>query len=427
MSNYYCITEYSGFANKKNIKTEDSKYILLDDKTFKRLEKTVLESIHNDLAGIMKITTSTYYGKVIVARNYVGLLTLRDGSIIEILPKVYSEDCELDVEGCRKILIKILKTVKRFPFVPECMSGVDVSNMTLLDIYITVFVNEVDKVLKKGIKKDYIRINENAKALKGRLGFREQVTKNFAHQERFFVHYDGYIQNIPQNRIIKTTLLFLLKKTQKQSLIHLIKKYLSMFENVDKSLDIRSDFKKCNSSRLFKHYTIVLKLSKVILEMLSFANYVGEYEMPSLLYPMEKLFEKYVAIKLKGMTAYQGYQIREQDSGHYLVNKPMRFTLRPDIVLRKDGMCAIMDTKWKILFEDSNGISPAQSDMYQMYAYGHKYGASNLSLIYPFHSGVKGLGDEAKEFWMEADIRLRVMFYDLVRDEMVGSRRGIGD
>ena len=45
-----------------------------------------------------------------------------------------------------------------------------------------------------------------------------------------------------------------------------------------------------------------------------------------------------------------------------------------------------MDTKWKRLTpvaKDNYGIS--QADMYQMYAYSKKYGATEIWLLYPYN------------------------------------------
>lgn len=48
-----------------------------------------------------------------------------------------------------------------------------------------------------------------------------------------------------------------------------------------------------------------------------------------------------------------------------------KYSLRPDIVLRNAESLIIMDTKWKMLM--GNYTSPAQSDIYQMYAYFTRY------------------------------------------------------
>ncbi len=59
--------------------------------------------------------------------------------------------------------------------------------------------------------------------------------------------------------------------------------------------------------------------------------------------------------------------------------------MRPDIVLKKnDGNMIILDTKWKRLVNNSSvNYNIAQQDMYQMFAYGHKYDCQNIWLIYP--------------------------------------------
>ena len=76
--------------------------------------------------------------------------------------------------------------------------------------------------------------------------------------------------------------------------------------------------------------------------------------------------------------------ITAQDKGYYLFDEPLKFRLRPDIVVRyqNEERTVIMDTKWKMLQPDPGinyGIS--QTDMYQMYAYAKKYKASQIWLL----------------------------------------------
>ena len=59
--------------------------------------------------------------------------------------------------------------------------------------------------------------------------------------------------------------------------------------------------------------------------------------------------------------------------------------LKPDIVItrKSDGAKFIVDTKWKILFENKPNYGISQADMYQMYAYQKKYASENITLLYP--------------------------------------------
>ena len=128
-----------------------------------------------------------------------------------------------------------------------------------------------------------------------------------------------------------------------------------------------------------------MRWSRVFLQNKSFTTFSGSTTARALLFPMEKVFEAYVAQELKEVLRDSDWVISTQDKGHYLFDTPRRFALRPDIVLtRSDGRIVVMDTKWKRLVNNSNknyGIS--QADMYQMYAYAKKYGTSDIWLLYP--------------------------------------------
>ena len=118
----------------------------------------------------------------------------------------------------------------------------------------------------------------------------------------------------------------------------------------------------------------------------SFSTFAGHTTTKSLLFPMEKVFESYVAKSLKRAVADTRWTIKTQARGKYLFEYPCRkFALRPDIlVTREDKKQIILDTKWKRLFDDPGrnyGIS--QSDMYQMFAYAHRYETSEIWLLYP--------------------------------------------
>lgn len=104
----------------------------------------------------------------------------------------------------------------------------------------------------------------------------------------------------------------------------------------------------------------------------SFTTFSGKSTVKALLFPMEKVFEAYVAKNLKKVLGKIGWEVSIQDRGYYLFDEPRKqFALRPDIVVDcGNGRKIIMDTKWKHLCNNERanyGIS--QTDMYQMYAY----------------------------------------------------------
>ena len=106
---------------------------------------------------------------------------------------------------------------------------------------------------------------------------------------------------------------------------------------------------------------------------------------------MEQVFESYVAQQLKKVFVPDGWEVSIQDKGCYLFEEPRRqFSLRPDIVIKKNNRIVVLDTKWKSLFDnEAKNYGISQADMYQMYAYSKKYQTSEIYLIYPVNQEMR--------------------------------------
>ena len=131
-----------------------------------------------------------------------------------------------------------------------------------------------------------------------------------------------------------------------------------------------------------KEYENILSFCKMFLHGFSYSTYAGKHDTCALLFPMEKLFEGYIAKQLKAKM--DGWKVVPQCKGQYLFTEPKMFLLEPDVYLEKDGTVILVDTKWKVLLNDRGknyGIS--QADMYQMFAYYKRYHAKRVVLVYP--------------------------------------------
>ena len=159
---------------------------------------------------------------------------------------------------------------------------------------------------------------------------------------------------------------------------------LTFFDDVEISYNYEKDFSKVSLDRSMKRYKDLMVWSRVFLLDKSFSTFSGKNDARALLFPMEKLFESYVAREL-GKVLDSKWTLSTQDGGFYLFNNPQFFAIRPDLVLRNsNGRVVVLDTKWKRLvpnIKKKYGIS--QSDMYQMYAYSRKYEASDIWVLYP--------------------------------------------
>ncbi|OUT15462.1 hypothetical protein B9N63_04030 [Campylobacter concisus] len=346
-------------------------------------------------------------GDFLQAQNYVGIIQTKSGDSLEILPKIHDNDNGSNkeaVENSKRILLRMLKTLKNHPFKNINIANLKSLNLPLLEIFISMFLDEVSKLIKIGIKSDYVELEDNLKFLKGKLKISEQIRKNIVHKERFYVCYQEFSIDRAENRLIKSTLEFLYRRSKSSKNQRLIREYLFIFDEISSSSDINADFGRLKLNRQTKHYEQALLWSKIFLQNKSFSPYGGSEIAFALLFDMNRLFESYVGNfikkKLPGVIL--------QHSEKYLVEDPKSFKLRPDIFL--EGKF-IADTKWKII---SSKDDISQADLYQLYAYGKKHECDKLYLIYPKIDGIK---QESMDFKYDDEKRLKIVYFDLEKDE----------
>ncbi|NCD12065.1 MAG: restriction endonuclease [Epsilonproteobacteria bacterium] len=381
---------------------DEAKPHFIKEETFLAIEKFVLDN--EERAQYLKITTKKGLGKVLQAQNYVGLIQTKDGTTIEILPKIQ----ELSEDESKNILIKMLKTLKKSPFKNVNMAHLQSTKMPLLEIFITMFLEELAALVRKGIKSDYITKEENLPFLKGKLKVGEQIKKNNIHKERFYVQYQEFLSDRAENRLIKTTLHYLYKKSHTTKNQQRIREFLFVFDEISTCKDVKNDFLHVKPNRQMKEYKQILLWCKTFLLENAFSPYKGDDIAFALLFDMNLLFESYVGAYLKK----KGLHVSLQDRGKHLVEEPRKFALKPDIVVTcktNSEKLIIADTKWKIIKEEKD-IS--QSDMYQLFAYGKKYANQTLYLIYPRD----GTEQPKLNYCYETGLHLKVLFFDVSKN-----------
>ena len=405
MKKEFILKEFEYLQYKDN--TKDN---FIKKETFDSLEKFVLEN--EKTAQYLKITTKNGFGKVLQAQNYVGVIQTKDGTTIEILPKIKNAT----TEKSKDILIKMLKTLKNSPFKNLSVANLKSSKIPLFEIFISMFLEELTVLVRNGIKSDYISKEENLKFLKGKLKISEQIKYNTIHKERFFVQYEEFISNRVENRLIKTTLQFLYNKSKLNKNQQRIREFLFVFDEIEISHNIKTDFSKIKLNRQMKDYEQVLLWCKTFLFENSFSPYKGNDIAFALLFDMNLLFESFVYSYLKKSSNFQ--DIKSQDRTHHLAyeNGIGRFRLKPDIVI--NGGKIIADTKWKILSEDKAYNGVLQDDMYQLYAYGTKYdNCEKIYLIYPFDELII---KNSYNYFKHKELKLDILFFDVYKKEFKG-------
>ena len=379
---------------------------------------------------IMRVAYKKGYGKVIQAREFVGMIQLKCGYQIEIMPKIHFFSEEESYEKTKKVFLRMLKCLLKIPSLSSGYGSLGEEKLTLYELFISSYLSEVNKLVKRGIKYNYITKEENSTYFKGKLLVNQHIRKNMCHKEKFYVAHDEFHPDRIENQIIKTTLLYLKNKVKTSKNRRMIRHLLLYFDQVSVSDDWKSDFCRIEKSRSMKHYNVLLNWSRVFLSNRSFSVFSGENESYAILFPMETVYEQYVAYYMKKYWWANGIDVRIQDE-KYLFEKGMArnveetdmelssmFKIRPDIVCEKDGSVVIMDTKWKLLNSiRSMNFNIEQSDVYQMCVYAQRYKAKEVWLLYPYSYTI---GREYMYFSKNQDgtsFNLGIYFIDLVNIE----------
>lgn len=428
MKSLFIIREYGVISEGILGNPYSSDDIEIDESSFNSITNFIEENSENrDFDNAFSIFKKGMRRHIRV-KNYVGVIETKQGVVIEILPKIYknSETCSINV--AKSLFLRMLKTLSNTPFLSLKFAHLkEIDKFPILEIFINSYLSELKILLSRHLRRDYHQHEENSRYIRGKLLISENIKKNSYKQTHFFCSHDIFSKNIPPNRLIKSTLLHLLNISNNLSNKKQILKTLCQFEGVDFSRSVDKDLSFCKSrKRIFKNYNTIISWSETYLKNKSFTNFSGGSINQALLFPMEKLFENYIAFLI---SKYCGNQIVNlQDKKYALINQKLhpfdkeyeveQFPLRPDIVIDKDLI--IIDTKWKVLNQQNKKFGIMETDIYQMHAYGRRYQSSNikgiaprLGLIYP---KVPTFQNDLMQMRYGKDLYLDVLPFDLTSE-----------
>lgn len=359
--------------------------------------------------------------KTLAVQNYVGVITCGD-TTIEILPKIAKGHLKHgDVEKYRATLLHMLTYLNDLPLKQLSAASIgSKKNLPIFEFFISAFLDEVDAVIKQGVRSDYVEVEGNERFLKGKIDFVEQIRQNHSDASRFAQRYSIYHVNRPENRLIKSAIELVKRASRDIENRRRLRIVSEHFDEVEPSVNIKSDLLSCGSDRNTAHYGTVLRWAKIFLSSFSPAPIPGMLETKAFLFPMETVFESYVASSLAKACRDSGITIETQVSERSLVTDEYgagKYQLVPDMVATRnaDGKRIILDTKWKVTDE------PSQADMYQMFAYAARYEVDDVILVYP-HTDQRDPGFR-RNYFSKIDscpIRIQTYYYDLPVDRTVG-------
>lgn len=352
--------------------------------------------------------------------NYVGVIQTPCGTTLEILPKHH--DLGDSVVSSRALLRKMIQSLMYLPRREVGEASLERFDAPLTEWVMRRFLVELEWVIKRGVRFDYQRIEDELPFLRGQLHTMRQLRQPPGREHRFQVRHDVFEPDRPENRLLRLALDRVRKATSDPDSWRLAQELGDRLSEVRPSVQMREDFRAWGVDRLMAHYRAVKPWCELILKQSMPMALVGDTRGLSLLFPMEKLFEHFVASWLLDHLP-PDVRLKIQASSYSLCEhqgQPM-FQLEPDLLLLNGSRRWVMDTKWKRLDAtnraDKYGLS--QSDFYQMLAYGQRYmdGQGEMALIYPRSATFK---HPLSPFAFSGDLRVHVLPFDLFTEELHG-------
>ncbi|HHV15788.1 MAG TPA: hypothetical protein GXX58_04345 [Gelria sp.] len=366
----------------------------------------------------------------LLLKHYVGFI-FRNGTRLQILPKVFaSGPVEKSSEEFEKgkainLLLRLL-SYSGFLNIKEIPDPISVETYQndLLEIFISIFINQFNKLFNREIHRSYQPYEENMQFIKGRILFSQTIKENAFRKHLHYVGYEEFTINNPLNRIIKTTMLRLISQTQVARNKKALKLALIHLEEVEPINLYPGIFKEVKFNRLNQNYRPLFNMAKMFYYNHQPGQTEGDEFTFTFLVPLNHLFEHYI-YKLLDNSEISGpgfYQVNHHKPQKYLASRNGKgtFKLEPDITLIKDkSVNAILDAKYKNPMKGSD-VSVLQSDIYQMLAYAVAYHCPSIYLVYPFFIDNEITDTELANYNIitsAGNISLKVIQLDIIDDK----------
>lgn len=357
--------------------------------------------------------------------NYVGVIETPCGTVLEILPK-HVDDHLTDVPAARKLLIKMLGVVLNLRKRESGEADIEILQRPLTEWIMRHFLLLLDQLVKRGVRFDYLRVEEEGRYLRGQLNVAKQVLQPAGRRHLFHIRHDVFSPDRAENRLLRAALVRVCTHTQDPRNWRLSRELATMLSDIPASSDIDADFYEWRPSQIMAHYNTIKPWCELILGTHMPIAQKGEKRGISLLFPMETLFEAYVAQRLQLLLPTDTKMTRnartrflcDHNGGHI-------FRLEPDMLVARGACHWVLDAKWKMIdaLARADKYYLDQGDMYQMLGYGHRYvkGEGELFLIYP---RTRRFSIELPVFHYSDSLRLRVIPFDLELDTFGETKLG---
>ena len=338
------------------------------------------------------------------ATQYVGVVRL-GRETIQVLPKIHrdnqTESAEAAHAEAARNLLHLLAVAQDLPVREHALAPLLRRRCDWFEILTRLFASHLTDAWQRGLIRGYVPCDEDASpVLRGRWRLADQLRRP-ERRHLFAVTFDEFTPDNPPNRVLRFVVERLWTLTRDPDNRRALSTLRVWMDEVTLRPHVTvSDACPSALTRLHPSYVPLLALARLFLDGGSLQLSGGGHETFAFVFNMNRLFESFVFRFLQRHraailpNALSGCALLPQSSGaaRHLARRDGQpvFRLAPDIALRdtNGAFPLLLDTKYKALAPVDRAAGVAQSDLYQMYAYAHRYPCPRVLLLYPQTAGM---------------------------------------
>jgi len=333
---------------------------------------------------------------------WVGVMQI-PGLQLEILPKTderAAQDSDQEVRDIRSNLMEMLLRGGLGAVRARGVADLALKRGNLHDQLVEAFLERTLFELRRGLDRSYATEEDNLPTLRGKLVLSRHVALNAAQKARFYCRHDVLTEATQISVRLKQACRMLAGRALPATVQVKCQQVLTLLDDVP-DLPFRTRETAPVFTRQNERFADIFGFACMLLEGQAPDARSGEVETFSLLFDMEQVFERYIAAFLASefMHRFADASLFPQAKGQrhnlYVDGQEKVLRMAPDLVFVHETAGAeegkktlIIDTKWKRLSEEEGG-RPSRPDLYQLYAYLHRYDCQRAHLLYPKAAGVE--------------------------------------
>jgi 5-methylcytosine-specific restriction enzyme subunit McrC len=362
-------------------------YRVLPSRLYDRLERSEVSHEERDGTGRV-IDWRRRHG---VVGQWVGVIQI-PGLQLEILPKTDDASPEAGggyVDATRRNLMTMLVRGGLGTVRSRGLADLSLKRATIHDRLVDAFLDRALEELERGLDRHYATEEGNLPVLRGKLVIAQQVTRNASQRHRFYCRHDALTETTPISIRLKQCCRVLVERRLPESVLTKVRDVLSILDEVP-DVPFHRGHPDPVFNRQNERFEDVYSFSCMVLEGQAADARRGHVETFTLLFDMDKVFERFIAafVQAEVIPKIDGAVARPQGKGdcrplfHDPHAKRGVLNLKPDLIVERAGKTLVLDTKWKRLSE-AKAARPSDPDLYQLYAYLHRYDCERATLLYP--------------------------------------------